>query len=72
MAWITGLVTEKELVRLREIGWEDEDPPEVHDPREIPAGYLLRTFFVDNDVYSIMTGPDWDKGNLDPPAFPVE
>ena len=69
MAWIVGRVTEMELTRLREIGWKDEEPP---NDSEFPEGESLRAFFVDNDVFSIMTGPDWDNGNLDSPAFPVE
>lgn len=61
MAWIIGLVTDTELKSLREIGWIDSDPPEVMKSDYTGDGMSVRMFFVDNDVYSIMTGPDWEQ-----------
>ena len=62
MAWIMGLVTNEELKRLRDIGWEDENPPEeLVKGLDIDESKCYRAFWVDNDVFKIMTGPDWEK-----------
>jgi len=62
MAWITGLVAEKELDFLRRIGWKDEDPPESLTEEQIDnSGLVTRSFFVDSDVFEIMTGPGWQQ-----------
>jgi len=62
MAWITGLVNKKELAFLRRIGWKDEDPPESLTEEEIAnSGLVTRSFFVDSDVFEIMTGPGWQQ-----------
>jgi hypothetical protein len=62
MAWIIGLVTVDELQKLRDIGWEDEDPPRELIPAASGAKEeVTRAFYVDSDVYSIMTGPDWAR-----------
>lgn len=64
MAWIVGQVSPDELSRLRTAGWEDSDPPAdmLSDEPDEPDGTedVLRAFFVDSDVYSIMTGSGWD------------
>lgn len=62
MAYIIGMVDKEELAALNAAGWEDEDPPASmlpvgFDPIE---GDELRMFWVDNDVYSVMSGPDWE------------
>lgn len=67
MAYIVGLVTEEELETLRGIGWEDEDPPKdllsEYDNTVDPSGdkHVTRMFFVDSNVYDVMTGPDWEQ-----------
>lgn len=62
MAWIMGHVTKEELRKLREIGWEDEDAPkELVKGLKLDENECYRAFFVDNDVFKIMTGPDWEK-----------
>lgn len=63
MAWIIGLVTREELQKLREIGWEDFDPPSDLKPDEEESGsnMVTRAFFVDSSVYEVMTGPDWSQ-----------
>lgn len=64
MAWIIGLVTEPELDKLRAAGWRDEDPPaELKSENEAGSDkdMVTRSFFVDSDLYEIMTGPDWEE-----------
>ncbi len=64
MAWIVGAVTPAELQHLRELGWKDEKPPKKYRPKDYKKvgkdGSVVRAFFVDNDLYKIMTGTDWD------------
>jgi hypothetical protein len=63
MAYIIGYVTpgqEQELIRR---GWELESPPEELIPDcDKEARKRYKMVWVDNDMYSIMSGPDWDKG----------
>ena len=59
MAGIIGHVTKEELHKLREIGWKDENPPK--ELEDIMDSEAYRMFFVDNDVFKIMTGKDWEK-----------
>lgn len=61
MEFLMGAVTQEELQELRRRGWEDEDPPPGygHDGED---GEVFRLFFVDNDLFKIMSGPDWDLG----------
>ena len=62
MAWIMGHVTKEELQKLKKIGWEDENPPkELVKGLDIEESESYRAFFVDNDVFKIMTGNDWEK-----------
>ncbi len=68
MAWIIGQVSDKELKQLRAIGWEDSSPLEDMLSEEEIRGTVdsqnqTRAFFVDNDVYRIMTGADWAQSN---------
>lgn len=62
MAWIIGLVSRDELAALRDAGWKDETPPAgLCPPGETEADEMVtRAFFVDSDVYAIMTGSDWE------------
>ena len=68
MAWIIGIVTADELTSLRQRGWEDCDPPEQmlgeDEQRGVADASVTRAFFVDNDVFSIMSGPDWDMSEV--------
>lgn len=63
MAWVIGVVTEEELQDLRSRGWRDEDAAGML-PDDVATGsqkqFLVRAFFVDSDLYTIMTGPDWE------------
>ncbi len=75
MAYIVGLVSKAELADLHKRGWEDELPP-LHFVSGEEAGdsdpeMRARMFFVDSDLYKIMTGPDWEppKVELKPCPF---
>lgn len=63
MAWIIGSVSKEELTKLQEMGWKDEDPPTEYKINE-NDGNICRAFYVDNDVFKIMTGPDWDTTKI--------
>jgi len=63
MAWIIGTVSPSELAELRERGWQDEAPPESFCSEDEVQGNgedVTRMFYVDNDLFSIMTGPGWE------------
>jgi hypothetical protein len=60
MAWIIGLVEHEELKKLRKLGWKDEDPPAEFKSEDYGL-YTTRAFFVDSNVFQIMTGTDWEK-----------
>ena len=66
MAWIIGLVTKDELRRLHDAGWVDEDPPAELLPEDEKAedSEVTRAFFVDSDLFTIMTGPDWERAPI--------
>lgn len=64
MVWIIGAVTLDELEKLREIGWKDEDPPVSLTPEVEEENEQTRAFFVDSDVFNIMTSSDWEKENI--------
>ena len=61
MAFLMGVVTQEELEELRRRGWKDEDPPPGYEYEE-REGDVFRLFWVDNDLFKIMSGPDWDLG----------
>jgi hypothetical protein len=60
--WIIGIVSDEELAKLRKIGWEDVDPPAemISVDELLYAGHQTRAFFVDSDVFTVMTGSDWE------------
>ena len=68
MAYIVGYLTKEEADELERRGWELEPPPaelvcddDYVDEREM-NGYRMRMVWVDNSMFDIMNGPDWDKG----------
>lgn len=77
MAYIVGIVTPEQEATLTRRGWDVEPAPKglIVDPEtggDHPRGRMV---FVDADMLSIMSGPDWDQdehgedGNeLPPPA----
>lgn len=62
MAWIIGIATEDEVTELRRRGWVVEDPDEKLPLRGQKWGAGFACVFVDNDMFNIMSGPDWPQG----------
>ena len=71
MAFLVGYVSPEEKAELTRRGWEVE-PAERYNLIGDLDEYLLGgphgddeavVIFVDNDLFSIMDGPDWDKGS---------
>ena len=58
MAYIIGLLNETEQAELERRGWSVEDAPEDFDETLLN----LKMVWVDNDMFQIMDGPDWEKG----------
>ena len=63
MAYIIGSLTRAEKATLRKRGWEVEPITPV-TLAELDKRHLSLVF-VDSSMFSIMSGPDWDKRNLD-------
>jgi len=66
MAWILGSVSPAELEALREAGWCDENPPLDFDQGEYDGENAIRMFYVDSDVFTVMTGAGWEPGVANP------
>lgn len=64
MAYIVGLLTAEEEAELRRRGWEIEDAPafDFDTGGRVLGSRRMRMVFVDQDMFKIMDGPDWDKG----------
>lgn len=69
--YVTGILDQQELDDLRARGWEAETPPvELITERhatfkdDLPYcpedGTYFVQFFVDSDLFAVMTGPDWE------------
>lgn len=70
MAFIIGLATDAEIAELERRGWEIESVPDgflqEHEPPLDQApdeGDRWIQVWVDNSVFSVMDGPDWEKGH---------
>lgn len=65
MAYILGYVTDAEIKVLKERGWDIENFGDIKseliacDNPEMPHKFCA--VYVDNDMFSVMNGPDWDK-----------
>lgn len=59
MAYLCGLITPEEKKDLEERGWEFEPPPIELVPED-KGPYEFVMVYVDNNLYEIMTGPDWE------------
>ena len=57
MAYIIGLLTDDEEKELIRRGWTIENFKESYFDN-----CKLKMVFVDNDMFEIMNGPDWEKG----------
>jgi hypothetical protein len=63
MAYIIGLLTAAEAAELKRRGWELEPAPKEMVPAEpLEEGDSIQMVYVDNDMFAVMSGPDWDKG----------
>ena len=73
MAYISGLITPEEKATLERRGWEVEPAPTVlmddeettpwsgdENFRENSHGDLWAMVWVDNSMFNVMSGPDWD------------
>jgi hypothetical protein len=64
MAYIIGLLSDQEEAELKRRGWTVEQAPKVDFDTgmasNLPAS--MRMVWVDQDMFKIMDGPDWDKG----------
>ena len=60
MAWLIGGMGKKEAEELKRRGWILEDPNSIGS---FPNGHVA--VFVDNDLFKIMSGPDWEGGSTD-------
>ena len=71
MAWIIGAVSRAEMKELERRGWEIEEPPlafltsEDYEDFHKHEDEVWIMVYVDSDVFKIMSGPDWDKGESD-------
>lgn len=78
MAYLVGYVTQAEKEELERRGWEVEDAKDYNLIGPPGPGCLLSgeyaaaheadgseavVIFVDNDLFSIMDGPDWEKSH---------
>ena len=67
MAYIVGILTATEEAELKRRGWEVEEAPPIDfgtGTRSLPSK-PMRMVWVDQDMFKIMDGPDWDKGPTD-------
>jgi hypothetical protein len=69
MAYIIGLCTPEEKAILQRRGWEFEKPPDELLPEVDyePSTLELCMVYVDRDMFAIMSGPDWDFGDVGGP-----
>lgn len=66
MAWIVGILNKDEEDILRKRGWEIEEL-QPGTSKSVAAMAVfgddnepLKMAWIDNDMFSIMSGPDWD------------
>lgn len=65
MAYLIGFLSNEEEAELVRRGWEIEDAPRVDFDTGKSSNFpkRLRMVWVDQDMFKIMDGPDWDKGD---------
>lgn len=65
MAYIIGLLSPEEEAELKRRGWTVELAPNVDfdtgNSSHLP--HRMRMVWIDQDMFTIMDGPDWDKGS---------
>lgn len=60
MAFVVGIVTEEEAKELESRGWKLEEANPHNSLPKPKRGERVVSVFVDNDMFSIMNGPDWE------------
>ena len=65
MAYIIGLLSVQEEAELKRRGWTVEDAPRVDFDTGITSHFPqpMRMVWVDQNMFTIMDGPDWEKGH---------
>ena len=65
MAYIVGLLGAEEEAELKRRGWTVEQAPPIDFDTGKPLRWhsQMRMVWVDQDMFKIMDGPDWDKGS---------
>ncbi len=73
MAFIVGYITKEEKQELERRGWEVENATDYGLVGDLSDHLLAQTpidpkmiavaIFVDNSVFDVMDGPDWEKGD---------
>lgn len=63
MAWIMGSLNPSELAVLRGRGWRVETLDKFDGVEPSAFGDDTYGCYIDNDMFKIMDGPDWDKGD---------
>jgi hypothetical protein len=65
MAYVIGITTEAERRELKLRGWDIEPAPESLLPDEpLEPGQQMVKVFVDTDLFTVMSGPDWDTAHV--------
>ncbi len=67
MAYLIGLANKEEIQELEKRGWEIEDAPKefTKSQGELSEAIYEEEYimvWVDNSLFNIMNGPDWEKG----------
>lgn len=65
MAYIVGLLNHEEMIELERRGWELEDAPPGLIPEDTDnpqVGQRMKMVWVDQSMFKVMDGPEWDKG----------
>jgi hypothetical protein len=70
MAYIIGLLSDQEEAELKRRGWTVEQAPKVDFDTGMTSNFpgSMRMVWVDQDMFKIMDGPDWDRGNTGDPG----
>jgi len=67
MAYIIGQATDAEIEELKRRGWDIEEPPPDYTTEDVsknigePLEEKMIMIFVDQDLFKIMSGPDWEQ-----------
>ncbi len=69
MAYIVGMLSPEEEAELKRRGWQVELAPDTDFDTGTRACsfHRMRMVWVDQDMFKIMDGPDWDRGDTGDP-----